>query len=69
MHAPRPPAGHHREWHSGTAPHLPGPVIEEPFGLFADAVFATGPSTKLIRTGDLIDVDGTVGVVTILEHP
>ncbi|HWM22260.1 MAG TPA: PEP-utilizing enzyme [Ilumatobacteraceae bacterium] len=32
------------------------------------AVCATGAATKLIRTGDLIEVDGSAGVVTILER-
>ena len=32
------------------------------------AVCATGAATTLIRTGDLIEVDGTAGVVTILER-
>ena len=32
------------------------------------AVCATGAATKLIRTGDLIEVDGTAGVVSILER-
>jgi hypothetical protein len=31
-------------------------------------VVATGVGTKLIRNGDLIRVDGDVGVVTILER-
>jgi pyruvate,water dikinase len=32
------------------------------------AVCATGAATQLIRTGDLIEVDGSAGVVSILER-
>lgn len=42
-----------------------GSVVAREYGL--PAVVNVGPATRLIRTGQLIEVDGNRGVVTVLE--
>jgi pyruvate,water dikinase len=41
-------------------------IISREYGL--PAVVGTGYATTTIRTGDLIEVDGTAGTVRILEE-
>jgi hypothetical protein len=93
MDAPFPLADHiTREWYPGTVLPLPGPVMEEPFGLFSDGDsgrfwlleghWSRGMTPLCVSTADdvlwgtqyganlydLIEVDGTAGVVTIVER-
>jgi pyruvate,water dikinase len=43
-----------------------GAIIAREYGI--PAVINVGPATKAIRTGDLVQVDGDRGLVTILSR-